>query len=279
MRGGILYPGLAATYPRHKHRSSVGVRTLPKESTKETIKKARKPTRATARRAGARRSRRHPVPNGAQSLARRRVPLRLREAFSPENPLPRGVEYIPYRHAVSQAKRRLRHTPLAYLGLSIAWIAVGTSELVTGSPENPVVLAATIVSFVAFAGWNTYTLARMRHGHPSGSVWRYGLFLWHDSLVVLPASGPVIIVPIEAIESVTVGRESEPSPAGTSTSRVVRITALGNGGERVSVTIDDLGAMPAPHLVRTLDTWRTGVEPELLAAAPTAGSAAPRRQR
>lgn len=215
---------------------------------------------------------------GAVSVSRRKVPRRYRDCFSPENPLPRTVEYIPYRHAVSQAKRRLQRTPIAYLALAVIWIMVGSLELVGGSPRQPVLLGAVVVSFVGFAIWNVYTLLRMRKDHPSGAVWRYGLFLWPDALVVLPTDGPAIIVPIDSIESVHVGKDSEPTPSGTSTSRVVRVTANGDGGELVSVIIDDLGAMPAPHLVRTLETWRTGgVDPELLAAAPTAGTAVNRR--
>jgi hypothetical protein len=83
----------------------------------------------------------------------------------------------------------------------------------------------------------------------------------------------VIIVPIGAIETVEYDRETEATNVGTSVNRVVRITATGDRGEPVAVTIDDLGAMPAPHLVRAIETWRTGVDPDLLAHASTAGTA------
>ena len=212
-------------------------------------------------------------------MPRRKTPRRYREAFSPEHPLPRGVEYIPYRHAVSQAKKRLQHAPLAYLILAIAWIAVGALELALGDPHQPVLVGGTIVSFAGFAIWNIYVIIRMRRGHPSGSVWRYGLFLWPDALVVLPGSGPVIVVPVASIDSISSGRETESTAAGIATGRVVRVGATSTSGDSVAITIDDLGAMPAPHLVRTLETWRTGVEPELLAAASTAGTSSKRQHR
>lgn len=193
--------------------------------------------------------------------------------------MPRGVEYIPYRHAVSQAKRRSQRTPLAYVALAAVWIVIASIELVSGSPRQPLLLGAMVLSFAAFAAWNVVMLFRMRAGHPGGAVWRYGLFLWPDALVVLPTNGRAIIVPIDSIASVQQDRETEAAAAGAASSRVVRVQAAAEGGEPVSVTIDDLGAMPAQHLVRAIETWRTGVAPELLAAAETAGTATRRTSR
>jgi len=230
---------------------------------------------------GSRRARRPSVDRattGAETLSRRKVPRRYRECFSPEHPLPRSVEYIPYRHAITHAKHRLRRTPAAYLALAIVWLSVSMVELVGGSSPQPVLLGLCVLSLVIFASWNAFALIRMRRGHPSGAVWRYGVFLWPEMLVILPASGPVVVVPIDAIDDVQMGRDSDRTASGTTTSRVVRIVATDNRGEMVSVTIDDLGAMPAPHLVRAIETWRTGgVDPDLLAAAPTAGTAINRR--
>lgn len=212
-------------------------------------------------------------------MPRRKVPRRYRDAFSPEHALPGGVEYIPYRHAVSQAKRRLQRTPLAYLALAAAWIVVASVELVTGSPRQPLLLGGMVVTLAAFAAWNLVTLLRIRRGHPSSAVWRYGLFLWPDALVVLPTTGRAVVVPIGSITSVQQDREAEANVARAASSRVVRVRAVAAGGEPVSVTIDDLGAMPAQHLVRAIETWRTGVAPELLAAAETAGASTRRFAR
>jgi hypothetical protein len=117
----------------------------------------------------------------------------------------------------------------------------------------------------------------MRRGHPSGAVWRYGMFLWPEAMVILPMDGPVVIVPVGAIRSVEAERDGQPVAGAGASGRVVGITAVGDDGDLVRIIVDDLGAMPAPHFVRTIETWRTGVEPELLSHADTAGRASRRR--
>jgi hypothetical protein len=184
-----------------------------------------------------------------------RVPRRYRAVFSPEHPLPRDVQYIPYTHAIAQAHRRRRRGPLVNAGLAVVWGAATTYELVGGTARQPVVLGLVVLSLAGFAVWNLGRLVAMRRGDPSGDVWRYGLFLWPEALVVLPADGPVVIVAVDAIESVGHSRSRDEGSA----ERVVVVRATDGDGAPVNVVIDDLGAMPAPHLARTIDGWRTGV--------------------
>jgi hypothetical protein len=194
-------------------------------------------------------------------VSRRRTPRRYAAAFSPEHALPADVRYIPYRHAVAQARGRRQLDPLVAIALAVIWTLVTTFELVGGTARVPVLLGLVVVSFLGFAAWNVVRLALMRRGDPSGAVWRYGLFLWPDALVVLPVSGPVVIVPIDAIESVHQAREPGPptGPDGERTERgerLVTIRAVDERGAPVNVVVDDLGAMPAPHLVRVIESWR-----------------------
>jgi hypothetical protein len=184
-----------------------------------------------------------------------RAPRRYAAAFSPEHLLPSEVQYIPYTHAVAEAHRRRRRGPLINVGLAVVWGAAITYELVGGTARQPVVLGLVVLSLVGFAVWNLARLVAMRRGDPSGAVWRYGLFLWPEALVVLPADGPVVIVAVDAIESV--GHSRSRGGDEHSAERVVVVRATDDGGAPVNVVIDDLGAMPAPHLARTIDAWRT----------------------
>jgi hypothetical protein len=195
-------------------------------------------------------------------VARRKAPHRYASVFSPEALLPREVHYIPYTHAVAQARKRRQRAPLVGVALSIVWAAATSFELVGGDARVPVVLGIVVVSFIGFGAWNVTRLVAIRRGEPSGAVWRYGIFLWPDALVVLPADGPVVIVARSAIEAVEQRRDETVEPVGAPTGeRVVSIRAVDEDGSLVNVIVDDLGAMPAPHLVRTIEGWRTGLAP------------------